>query len=202
MQDSRVDLPAGSGLELVRFGMVQNAVVAFIPALQAAAHIVARGAGFKAHERVGKIVFLEVVLRREVVGLRFRVAIDAAGIGFALMHVMRYGPKVVEELTEQVPAAALLHHVGAKEVVAGGFDRFFKKDTLAIEIDVAETFVCGGERTVVGARGGGEPALIDASTMGSTGVEVAGVEFEAASRHEEGSGDPAGGKSDDAFALL
>ena len=98
--------------------MIQDAVVALVPALQAAAHIVARGAGFEAHERVGKIVVLEVVLRREVVGFGLALLADAGGELVGLVHVMRDGAEVVEELAEDVPAAVPAHDFGAEEAVA------------------------------------------------------------------------------------
>ena len=89
VQNAGVDLPAGAGLQAVGLGEVQNAVVAFVPALQAAAHIVARGAGFQAHERVGKIVVGEIVLRREVVGLGLALLSDAGGEFVGLVQMVR-----------------------------------------------------------------------------------------------------------------
>ena len=56
MQNPGVDLPACSGAQFVGFRVVEDSVVAFIPALEAAADIVLGRAGFEAHEGVGEIV--------------------------------------------------------------------------------------------------------------------------------------------------
>ena len=110
------------GLQAVGLGEIQNAVVAFVPAFEAAAHVVARGAGFEAHEGVGEMVVGEVVLRREVVGLGLALLSDAGGELVGLMQVMGNGTEVVEELAEQVPAAVLAHDLGAEEEIAVAFD--------------------------------------------------------------------------------
>ena len=107
VQNAGVDLPPAAGLQLVRARVVEDAVVALVPALQAAAHVVARGAGVEAHEGVGKIVVLEVVLRREIVGLGLALLADARGELVVLVHVVRNRAEIVEELAEQVPAAVL-----------------------------------------------------------------------------------------------
>ncbi len=94
----------------------------------------------------------------------------------------------------------MLHDIGAQECVALGFDGFFEQGFLALECDVAQTLIFGRERAVGGFGGGGEPAFVDASAMRAEGVEIARIELQAASRHEEGARDPAGGEAYDAFA--
>ena len=50
----------------------------------------------------------------------------------ALMHVMRDRAHVVEELTEDVPALFLRHHIGsADQRVAGDIDGFLQLKPLA-----------------------------------------------------------------------
>jgi len=92
--------------------MIQDAVIALVPALQAATHVLARGAGVEPHERVREIIVLEVVLRRKVIGFGLALLAHARGEFVALVQVMGNRAQVVEKLTEQVPPAVLLHHAG------------------------------------------------------------------------------------------
>ena len=156
--------------------------------------------GIQAHERVREIVVLEVVLRREVVSLRLALLPDARGELVVLVQVVRNRTQVVEELAEEVPAAVPLHDVGAEEAVAFGLDRLLEQRLLAVEFDVAQPLVGGGERAVGGLGGGREPTLVDTAAMRAERVQIAGVQFEAAARHQEGAGDPARRQSDDAVA--
>ena len=127
MQNARIDLPPGSRLQLVGSRVIQNAVVALIPALQAAPQSSLRRARLQPHERVREIVVLEVVLRREIVRFRLALLPHARGEFIVLVQVMRDRPQVVEELAQQVPAAISLHTSGAKKLVAHGLDRLFEQ---------------------------------------------------------------------------
>jgi len=75
--------------------------------------------GSRAHEGVREVVFLDVVLAREVVGFGLALGADLAGVLFGLVHVVGGWGRVVEEFAEQVKAAVLGHHVGAQEEIAG-----------------------------------------------------------------------------------
>ncbi len=180
--------------------MIEDAVIAFVPALQAAAHVVARSAGLEAHEGVGEIVVLEIVLGREVVGLGLALLSDARGELIGLVEMVGNGAEVVEEFAEQVPAAVAAHDVGAEEAIAFEFDGVLEEDLPAVELDVAEAFIIGGERAVGGLGGGGEPALVDAAAMTAEDVEIARIELETSTRHKEGARHPAGGEADHTFA--
>ncbi len=74
---------------------------------------------------------------REVVRFGFWIPSHAAGICLVLVEMMWDGTEIVEELAQQIPAAALAHHIGAEEFVAQGFDSLLQKDTPPAEIDVA-----------------------------------------------------------------
>ena len=152
MQDARVDLPSGARLQAIRFRMVQDAVVALVPALQASPHIVRRGARLQAHERVWKIVVLEVVLRREIVGFRLALLPDLPGMLFHLVHVVRNRSQVIEELAEHVPAAVPRHHFGAQDLVAQLRDGVAQQHALAVDRDIAEALVVRSARPIGGLR--------------------------------------------------
>src|SRR6266851_4747099 len=63
VQNTRVYLPSRAGLQLVCLGVIEDSVVAFIPALQTAPDIFPRSSRLEAHERIGEVVVLEIVLR-------------------------------------------------------------------------------------------------------------------------------------------
>jgi hypothetical protein len=98
-----------AGLEPVRAREVDDAVVALVPVRQAPPDVIFGRARFEAHERVRKIVHDLVVLRREVIRFRLALLSDERGELVVLMHVVRNGAEVVEELAQQVPAPLLLH---------------------------------------------------------------------------------------------
>ena len=90
--------PAGAGLEAVGFGEIEDTIVALVPILEALAHLCLGGAGLEAHESVREVVANVVVLRREIVALRFAFLLHQFGLFGVLVHVMRDGAHVVEEL--------------------------------------------------------------------------------------------------------
>src|SRR5688572_15175005 len=141
VQNARVNLPPRSRLQPVRFRVIEDAVVPFIPALQAPLDIIPRCARLQSHERVWEIVALEIVLGWEVVGLRLSLLSYPRGELVVLMEMMRDGAEIVKKLAKQVPTAVSAHRIRAQVVVTGGVDRFLQQDALAIEIDIAEAFV-------------------------------------------------------------
>ena len=141
VQNARVDLPSSARLQAIRLRMIQDAVVALVPAFQAAAHVVRRGARLQAHEGVREIVVLEIVLRREVVGLRLALLADLLRMLVHLVHVVRNRPQVVEELAEHVPAAVPRHHLRTQNFVADARHGFAQQHALAVDRDVAQAFV-------------------------------------------------------------
>jgi hypothetical protein len=107
VEKARAHQPAGAGLEPVGLREVQDAVVALVPIRQAGADLVLGGARLESEEGVGKVVAHIVVLGREVVGLRFAFLADEFRLFGALVHVMRDGPHVVEELRVDRPPPIL-----------------------------------------------------------------------------------------------
>src|ERR1700722_8047037 len=105
MKNSRIYLPAFAHDEPVGTSMLEDAVIALVPLLQASTDIRLCRARFKAHVGVGKIVFHLVVLRRKVVCFRFPLLPYELCELVALMQMVRDRAQVVEEFAEQVPSA-------------------------------------------------------------------------------------------------
>ena len=80
VQDTGVDEPAGSGLQLVGLGEFEDPVVALVPVGDAVVDLLPGGAGFESHEGVGEVVAHVVVLGREVVALGFALLADQSGL--------------------------------------------------------------------------------------------------------------------------
>jgi hypothetical protein len=181
-------------MEFVGFRQIEDAVVPLIPAFQAAADVVLGGSGLEAHERVRKVVVLEVILRREVIGFRLAPAADLLRKLVGLVHVVRDGAEVVEELAEEVPAAVFRHHGRAEKLITGGCNRLAELRALSMEIDVAEAFILRCAGAIIGPGSGREPAFVDASTVRAEGIEVARVEFQSTSGHQERTRHPTRGE--------
>ena len=192
--------PAGAGLQAIGLGEVEDAVVALVPILDALADLGFGGAGFEAEEGVGEIVADVVVLRREVVGLRFAFLADELGLLGALVHVQGNRPHVVEELRIHRPLAILLPDGLADDGGAAIRDRLAQREPLFADDAVAEALV--GHATLVGGLGrGGEPALVNAAAVGAVGVGVVGVELDAQARLEEGARHPVGREAQQAAGV-
>src|SRR5262245_31200096 len=101
--------------------MIQNAIVALIPILQTAHDIILGCAWFQTKECVRKIVLYDVVLRREVGGLRFASLAVLFGKLLALMHVMGHWTEVIEKYAEDIAPTHAGHHIGADQGVARNF---------------------------------------------------------------------------------
>ena len=108
VQDAGIDLPAAAWLQQIGACVKQDAVVALVPALKATLDVCLGGARFKPHVGVRKVVVQLVVLRWKVISLRLALVPDELREGVALVHMVRDGTHVVEELAQQVPAAFAL----------------------------------------------------------------------------------------------
>ncbi len=200
VQNSRIDLPASAGLELIGAGEIEDAVVAFIPLFETTAEVSLRCPGVQTHEGVGEVVLFEVVLRREVVGFGLAVLAYKRGLLVALVQVVRNGAEVIEELAKQIPAAILLHHGRAQEAISGGFDGLFEQGFFATELDVTQALIMarlkGRWRLWWWRRTSVRRCRRDARPE----RKVARVELEASAGHEECARNPAGGEADNAVA--
>ena len=76
MEDAWADEPTGSWLQAISFRQVEDAIVSFIPILQAFAHLGFGRARFEAEKCVRKIVADIIMLRREIIALRFAFLAD------------------------------------------------------------------------------------------------------------------------------
>ncbi len=151
-----------------------------------------RRARLQAHEGVGEVVERFVVLRREVVGLGLALAAEQLGLFVALVHVVRDGPEVVEELAEKVPALLAFDDVLAEQQIAGLIDRVLEQEARAVgQPHVAQALVGRGAGTVVGIGGRRKPPFVDPAAMTAERIHIIRVQLEPASRHHEGAGNPA-----------
>src|SRR5437016_12469673 len=87
MQNAGGDQPAGAGLEAVGLAEIEDAIVSFIPALQAAANIGLGCARLQAEKSVGEVVADRIELRREIIRLRFSLLTHERRLSVILMHV-------------------------------------------------------------------------------------------------------------------
>ena len=185
MQDARRDQPAGSRLESIGFGEIQNAVISLVPGGQALAKLVLGRPRFEAHEGVGEVVAGPVELGREVVAFRLPLATQEGGLLGGLVHVVGDWPEVVEELRVDRPLAVLVVDGRPDQLGAVGSDGVAQGELAAVGLDdVAEPLVVGSP--LVGGNGtGGEPALVDAPSVGSQGVEVLPGQLHPGAGHQE-----------------
>ena len=114
----------------------------------------------------GKLLSVEVVLRREIVGL---------GLAFAARPSWRarpiwcmwcgIGPRLSKNLQSmfQPPCSRITSAPRNSSPI--GLDGFLQQHALAVDSDVAEPFVLGRARAVGGVGGGGKPALVDAAAV-------------------------------------
>jgi len=141
---------------------------------------------------VWEVVLNLVVLRREVVGFGLAFLAHQRRELLRLVHVVRNRSHVIEELAQQIPSAFTLHDVGSEQGIASDFHRLLEEELFAlIRVDVAQPLIGKRCRAVGGLGGRGEPALVDASAVSAKGVQVIGVELQAATRNHEGSRNPA-----------
>ena len=151
VQDARRHQPAGARLQAIGLAVVEDAVVALVPALQAAADVLLGRAGLQAEEGVGEVVADGVQLRWKIVRLRFTLLTDEGGLRVALVHVMRDRPEVVEELAVDGPALIAVPDGRADQSrPLGGHGVAQGEGALALVDDVAEAFVRRG--ALVGGR--------------------------------------------------
>ena len=199
VQDARRDQPACATLEPVGLGEVDDTVVATVPVLQALPHVLLRGARLQPHERVGKVVVAVVVLRREVIALRFAFLADELGILERLVHVMGDRPHVVEELRVDGPLLVAVPDLLADELRGPLADGITQEEPLAVEHAPRQSLV--GHAALGGGFGrAGEPPLVDAATVEAVGVVVVGVEADPLAGMEEAPRHPGGRQPEDSLA--
>src|ERR1051325_1401689 len=168
VKDARANEPTRAGLEAIGLGQIKNAVVAFVPVFQAAPDLGFGGAGFEAEESVWKIVADVVVLRGEVVGLRFAFLADEFGLFGTLVHVMRDRAHVIEELRIDRPFLVLVPNPFADDGRATFGDGPLQSEPLPARDDVTKALV-GCAIFVGGGRGGGEPTFVNAAAVEGEG---------------------------------
>jgi hypothetical protein len=201
VKDARRNQPAGAGFEAVGAREIEDAVVAFVPVFEAAPDLGFGGAGFEAHEGVGEIVADVVVLRRKVIGLGFAFLADEFGLFGILMHVVRNGSHVIEELGIDGPLFVFLPNFLADDGCAAFSNRLAQGEALFAGNDVAEAFV-GRAVFVGGGSGGSKPAFVDAAAIETEGIEIVRMKFEAFAGLEERARDPARRKSKQTSGVL
>jgi len=135
-------------------------------------------AGLKTHIGVREIVAGEVVLRREVVGLRLALCDRRASHALHLVHVVRDRAHIVEELAQDIEATLRGHHVSREKLIAEFPRRVLEKSALAVEIDVAQPFIPRRARAVVGGGRRGEPALVDAAAVRPERIEIVRMQLQ------------------------
>src|SRR5262249_36153194 len=154
-------------------------------ALQTAADILAGRTGLQTEKGVGEIVAQRVQLGWKIIALRLTLLIHQGSLFVALVHVVRDRPEVVEKLAVNGPALVALPDGRADQAFPLHLDGVAQREgALALVNDVAESFI--KRSALVGGRcRRGEPALVDAATMRSQGVDILRSELDAAPRHQE-----------------
>ena len=149
----------------------------------------------------GKLLPVEVVLRREIVGFRLALLADFARHASSIWCMWcGIGPRLSKNLqsTFQPPCSRMTS--APRNSSPMRLDGFLQQDALAVDGDVAEALVVRRAGAVGGVGGGGEPALVDAAAVRAERVEIARIELQTAARHQERSRHPAGRKPHDALA--
>ena len=145
VQDAGRDQPAGAGLQAIRLAVVEDAVVALVPAFQAAADVVLGRAGLQAEEGVGEVIADGVQLGWKIIRLRFTLLADQGRLRVVLVHVVGDRPQIVEELAVDRPALVLVPKRGANQLLAFEADGVAERERpLAAVDDVAQALVRRG----------------------------------------------------------
>ncbi|GBD35695.1 hypothetical protein HRbin36_00809 [bacterium HR36] len=110
MQNAGGHEPAGARLQAIGFAVIQDAVIAFVPALETSAYVFLSSARFQPEKCIGKIIADTVELRGEIIGFGFTLLADERRLLVILMHVMRDRAEVIEEFAINRPAMILLPH--------------------------------------------------------------------------------------------
>ena len=191
--------PAGAALQAVGSREIEDAVIALRPIFQTAADVGLGGAWLQAHESVGEVVIDVVVLRRKIIALRLAFLTGQLGVLEALVHVMRDGAHVVEELRVNRPALVLIPHRLADHSLLPLGHRVFKQELLALER--AEALPLVPNPAVVGGVGrAGEPAFVDAAAMGAVSVPIARGELDSLAGVQKSPRHPSGREPQQALA--
>lgn len=97
VEDAGRDEPARPRLQAVRLRIIENAVIPFVPTIEAADNLLLGRTGLETEEGVGKIIPDGVQLRREIIRFGLSFLPREFRLLVALMHVMGNGPHVVKE---------------------------------------------------------------------------------------------------------
>ena len=97
MKNAGTDQPAGAGFEPVGLGKIQNTVVSLVPVRQTFPHLILGGPRLQAKKGVRKMVSYVVVLGWEIIAFWLTLLPHQSSLLFILMHVVGYGPHVVEQ---------------------------------------------------------------------------------------------------------
>ena len=133
------------------------------------------------------------MLQRKVVRLGLAFPADERGLGVVLVHVVRYGAHVVEELRVHRPLAVPLPEPLADQGRAALGDGLPQRAALAADHRVGKALV-GRAIVVCGLGRRGEPSLVDAAAVEAEGVRVVGMQLEPQAGLQERARHPAGGE--------
>ena len=198
MENAGRNQPAASRLESVGFAEIENTVVAFIPALQTAVDIGLGCARLQAEKCIREVIANRIELRREVVRLRLALLANERGLGVVLMHVMRDGAKVVEELAVHRPALIALPNGRPHESRPFEVDGFLEcEDPFPLGNYVTQSLV-RGSAGVGGRRRRPKPALVDAASMASQRIKVLRCQLNPLTRHKKRPRHPCGRQTQNA----
>jgi hypothetical protein len=138
------------------------------------------------------------MLQRKVVRLGLAFPADERGLGVVLVHVVRYGAHVVEELRVHRPLLVARPKSLSDEFRARLRDRLAQRETLASNDAIRKSLV--GRAVVVGRFGcRTKPTLVDAAAVEAEGVRVVGVQLDAQPRLQERARHPAWRESQEAL---
>ena len=203
MEDARGDIPTGSGNQFVGRSKIGNAVIPPGKVHQGLLHLFPGGFGVQTEECVGKIPAMVVELRREVIGLGLTHLSHQCGMLVPMMDVVGEGALIVEELGKHGPLAIAVPEPLTYEIALEFINGIPEQDlfgfSAVFENDEAQSLVFTCIGTVVRRGGGGEPSLVDATSLASQSVIVVRMELDAPPRYTEYPGYPGRSQPQDAF---
>ena len=178
VQHASWNQPTSAGLQAVRFGIIQNAVVAFARAR------------FESEVSMRKIAGSGVQLRREIVAFWFALAAHKLSLCLALMKMMRDRPQIIEKLAEYWPALILLPNIPPNQARTFSFDRLLQSKAKALTLNEAQAFV-RGTAFVHCHRRRSDPPLVDPAAICSVSINALSIQ-EIGLSHQAINGTPCG----------